>query len=171
MLVSFDQDVKAYIKSIMRQLSRWMLKGKVKTLVLVISSKDSGEHLERWQFDVQLLSTSATAGAGSAVEAGESVHVEAPAPGVPEKEKTEKEIQMEIQALFRNIHASVAILPMLDGRCTFTVLVYADGDVEVPMEWGDSDAKEIADGEKMAFRSWGTSSHRIDSLVSYRLAH
>lgn len=59
---------------------------------------------------------------------------------------------------------------MLDGRCTFNVLVYADGDAEVPMEWGDSDAKEIHGGEKVTLRSWGTASHRVDTLVSYRLA-
>ena len=40
-------------------------------------------------------------------------------------EKTEKEIQEEIQAIFRQITASVTFLPVLDGDCTFNVLVYA----------------------------------------------
>lgn len=93
-----------------------------------------------------------------------------PPPPEPVKEKTEKEIQEEIQSLFRQITASVTFLPMLDGRCTFNVLVYADADSEVPMEWGDSDAREIDGGEKVTLRSWGTSSHKVDTLVSYRLA-
>lgn len=57
---------------------------------------------------------------------------------------------------------------MLDGNCTFNVLVYADADSEVPMEWGDSDAKEIKNPEKVQLRSFSTNNHRVDTLVSYR---
>lgn len=57
---------------------------------------------------------------------------------------------------------------MLDGNCTFNVLVYADQDSEVPLEWGDSDAREIQDAEKVQLRSFSTNSHRVDTLVSYR---
>ena len=48
------------------------------------------------------------------------------------------------------------------------MLVYADADSDVPIEWGDSDAKEIRDGEKVQLRSFSTSNHRVDTLVSYR---
>ena len=54
MLVSSDDQVKAYIKKIMTQLNEWMIGGKISKLVVVITSKDTGEHLERWQFDVRL---------------------------------------------------------------------------------------------------------------------
>lgn len=37
------------------------------------------------------------------------------------------------------------------------------------MEWGDSDAKDIVGGEKVQLRSFSTSNHRVDTLVSYRL--
>lgn len=87
----------------------------------------------------------------------------------PLVEKTEKEIQDEIQSIFRQITASVTFLPQLDGDCTFNVLVYADADSDVPMEWGDSDAKEIKNGEKVQLRSFSTSNHKVDTLVSYRL--
>ena len=83
-------------------------------------------------------------------------------------EKTEKEIQDEIQSIFRQITASVTFLPQLDGNCTFNVLVYADADSDVPLEWGDSDSKEIKDGEKVQLRSFSTSNHKVDTLVSYR---
>jgi len=86
-----------------------------------------------------------------------------------EPEKTESQIQEEIQAIFRQITASVTFLPMLDGNCTFNVLVYADADSEVPLEWGDSDAKEIKNGEKVQLRSFSTTNHKVDTLVSYRL--
>jgi mitotic spindle assembly checkpoint protein MAD2 len=88
----------------------------------------------------------------------------------PPPEKTEKEIQDEIQSIFRQITASVTFLPQLDGNCTFNVLVYADADSDVPLEWGDSDAKEIENGEKVQLRSFSTSNHRVDTLVSYRMA-
>ena len=86
----------------------------------------------------------------------------------PPREKTEKEIQDEIQSLFRQITASVTFLPQLDGHCTFNVLVYADADSDVPIEWGDSDAKDIKNGEKVQLRSFSTSNHRVDTLVSYK---
>jgi mitotic spindle assembly checkpoint protein MAD2 len=88
----------------------------------------------------------------------------------PPAEKTEAEIQAEIQSIFRQITASVTFLPQLEGDCTFNVLVYADADSEVPMEWGDSDAKEIKNGEKVQLRSFSTSNHRVDTMVSYRLS-
>jgi mitotic spindle assembly checkpoint protein MAD2 len=52
--VSSDDQVKAYIKRIMSQLDKWMVGGKISKLVVVITSKDTGEHVERWQFDVRL---------------------------------------------------------------------------------------------------------------------
>lgn len=51
-VVSADDQVKAYIKKIMSQLDKWMVGGKVSKLVIVITDKDTGEHVERWQFDV-----------------------------------------------------------------------------------------------------------------------
>ena len=54
MMVSLDDQVKAYIKKIMGQLSKWMQKSKISKLVIVVTSKETGEHVERWQFDVSL---------------------------------------------------------------------------------------------------------------------
>lgn len=83
-------------------------------------------------------------------------------------EKTEAQIQADIQAIFRQITASVTFLPTLDTPCTFNVLVYADADSEVPLEWGDSDAREIEGGERVQLRGFSTSSHRVDTMVSYK---
>ena len=51
-VVTSDDQVKAYIKKIMSQLNKWMTSGKISKLVVVITSKETGEHVERWQFDV-----------------------------------------------------------------------------------------------------------------------
>ncbi|KAF2084272.1 mitotic spindle checkpoint component mad2 [Saccharata proteae CBS 121410] len=180
MMVSSDDQVKAYIKKIMSQLSKWMSGSKINKLVIVITSRETGEHVERWQFDVQIfnkLASSKSRTSKTAAAAGDDAENDSPgADPVPPtsgeqgKEKTEQEIQSEIQSLFRQITASVTFLPMLDGNCTFNVLVYADADSDVPVEWGDSDAKEIEGGEKVQLRSFSTSNHRVDTLVSYRLA-
>lgn len=53
-IVSADDQVKAYIKKIMSQLDKWMVGGKISKLVIVITDKDTGEHVERWQFDVRV---------------------------------------------------------------------------------------------------------------------
>lgn len=185
-MVSLDDQVKAYIKKIMGQLSRWTQKSKISKLVVVITSKETGEHVERWQFDVRsVLKQTDVAGReliriqvsvfndSKTKRTGEAENKENSAPpettsGSPPTERTEQEIQQEIQALFRQITASVTFLPMLDGNCTFNVLVYADADSEVPLEWGDSDAKEVKNAEKVKLRSFSTNNHRIDTVVSYR---
>ncbi|AEO64776.1 uncharacterized protein THITE_2039922 [Thermothielavioides terrestris NRRL 8126] len=190
MLVSSDDQVRAYIKKIMTQLDKWMVGGKVSKLVIVITDKDTGEHVERWQFDVQILAKpkskssskskpSTTSGGADQENAPSHADSEnsraAAAPPAPAADKTEAEIQAEIAAIFRQITASVTFLPQLPGGhggCTFNVLVYVDDaeTVEVPVEWGDSDAKEIANGERVQLRGFSTHCHRVDTLVSYRLA-
>ncbi|GKT90399.1 mitotic spindle checkpoint component MAD2 [Colletotrichum tofieldiae] len=176
MLVSSDDQVRAYIKKIMGQLDRWMLRGKISKLVIVITDKDTGEHVERWQFDVEIFgkpSKSSKASKASKTASSKSADQENDAPAAEADaapEKTEQEIQSEIAAIFRQITASVTFLPQLNGDCTFNVLVYADADSEVPVEWGDSDAKEIVNGERVQLRGFSTSNHRVDTLVSYRLA-
>ncbi|BCR98822.1 spindle checkpoint protein MAD2 [Aspergillus luchuensis] len=171
MLVTADDQVKAYIKKIMSQLNKWMTGGKISKLVIVITDKETGEHVERWQFDVQIFGKHSKSQSSRTTGDKENA---APGDKDPQAaatvEKTEKEIQDEIQAIFRQITASVTFLPVLDGDCTFNVLVYADADSEVPVEWGDSDAKEIKNAEKVQLRSFSTNNHRVETLVSYRLA-
>jgi mitotic spindle assembly checkpoint protein MAD2 len=190
MLVSSDDQIKAYIKKIMSQLDKWMVHGKISKLVVVITSKDTGEHVERWQFDVQIFNKSSKKGSKAKSTDKENAAPEyvSPVPDfrsnvgahevltgdrtdspAPAPEKTDAEIQAEIQSIFRQITASVTFLPQLEGDCTFNVLVYADADSDVPMEWGDSDAKEIKNGEKVQLRSFSTTNHRVDTLVSYRV--
>ncbi|KAJ5861816.1 DNA-binding HORMA [Penicillium soppii] len=171
MLVSADDQVKAYIKKIMSQLKEWMQGGKISKLVVVITDKETGEHVERWQFDVEIFGKKSKS--KSSQKAGDkenSVAADADPQSAEPVEKTEKQIQEEIQAIFRQITASVTFLPVLDGDCTFNVLVYADADSDVPVEWGDSDAKEIKNAEKVQLRSFSTNNHRVGTLVSYRLA-
>ncbi|KAM5360843.1 hypothetical protein ACJZ2D_013472 [Fusarium nematophilum] len=169
MLVSADDQVKAYIKKIMSQLDKWMVGGKISKLVIVITDKDTGEHVERWQFDVQIFQPAKKSKSSKSSKQTDQENSD-PSATAPPPEKTEPEIQAEIAAIFRQITASVTFLPQLNGDCTFNVLVYADADSEVPVEWGDSDAKEIENGERVQLRGFSTASHRVDTLVSYRFS-
>lgn len=189
----------------MSQLNKWMVGGKISKLVVVITDKETGDHVERWQFDVKTYWNHSEAHSKPLIPFPRSKYsANPPRKAAPRKpptkktappckspslnhfpkswllinrrvredetpaEKSEKEIQAEIQSIFRQITASVTFLPQLDGNCTFNVLVYADADSDVPIEWGDSDAKEIKNGEKVQLRSFSTSNHRVDTLVSYR---
>ncbi|KAH0494700.1 hypothetical protein TgHK011_008291 [Trichoderma gracile] len=182
MLVSADDQVKAYIKKIMSQLDKWMVGGKISKLVIVITDKDTGEHVERWQFDVQISApppkskskpsdtdSSNPPPPSSEQQLQQENSSSTSASLFAEKDKPEAEIQAEIAAIFRQITASVTFLPQLTGDCTFNVLVYADADSDVPVEWGDSDAKEIQNGERVQLRGFSTANHRVDTIVSYRL--
>lgn len=156
LLVTIDSEVKAYIKKIMSQLHKWLVGGKISKLIVAITSKDSGSVVERWQFDVQV---------------NDSSQSEASSTDSPQQEKSQEQIQKEIQAIIRQITASVTFLPILDGRCTFNVLVYAAGDAQIPVEWADSDAKIIENGEELQLRSFSTNSHKIDTYVAYSLTN
>ena len=75
-----------------------------------ISSISTGEALERWVFDVHT-DKSVISGDGSV-------------------NKSEKEVMGEIQAIIRQITASVTFLPLLEESCSFDLLVYTDDDVQ-----------------------------------------
>ena len=92
-------------------LAEWLAAGSVQKLVVVVTGQQTQETLERWVFDVH---TDKSVGAEGKVE------------------KSQKEITSEIQAIIRQITASVTFLPLLDEPCTFDLLVYTDNDVDVP---------------------------------------
>ncbi|KAJ1848641.1 Mitotic spindle checkpoint component mad2 [Coemansia sp. RSA 2708] len=148
--VSNDQQVTQYLDKIMASVEEWLAAGKINKLVLAVNSRESRETLERWQFDVQLVEEE--------VAAGEK----------PKPPKSEKTLQMEIQAIFRQIAASVSFLPIIEEKCTFNILVYADSDAEVPTTWTDSDPLHIKNAEQVRLRSFSTDAHRVEAMVAYR---
>lgn len=50
-------------------------------------------------------------------------------------QKSEAAITQEIQAIIRQITASVTFLPLLNDTCTIDLLAYTDKESEVPFEW------------------------------------
>ncbi|GLE05985.1 hypothetical protein PINS_up015196 [Pythium insidiosum] len=124
------------------------MKGEVQKLVIVITGLESKEVLERWAFEV---------------------HAETPAQaGSVTSSKPVKEIMAEIQAIIRQITASVSFLPLLEEQCTFDLLVYTDKNSEVPAMWEESDPRFIQDPTQVRLRSFTTKIHRVDTMVTYK---
>ncbi len=65
--------------------------------------------------------------------------------------KPEKEILKDIQAIIRQITASVTFLPLLEEPCLFELLVHTDSDIQVPTQWEESDPKFIANSAQVHF--------------------
>ncbi|KAI8839986.1 HORMA domain protein [Chytriomyces cf. hyalinus JEL632] len=164
LLVNSDHAVQNYLKQIMSQIERWILARAISKLVLVITSLETRQVLERWQFNIHLESPAqpSTSSTTTTLKPAKVQPAQA-------SQKTEKEIHAEIAAIMRQITASVSFLPMMTEPCTFNVLSYTDQDAEVPATWIDSDAKMISNAEQVKLRSFSTSVHKVDALVAYRL--
>ncbi|CAI4556772.1 BAQ_1a_G0029380.mRNA.1.CDS.1 [Saccharomyces cerevisiae] len=149
LLKTHDDELKDYIRKILLQVHRWLLGGKCNQLVLCIVDKDEGEVVERWSFNVQHISGNSN-GQDDVVDLNTT--------------------QSQIRALIRQITSSVTFLPELtkEGGYTFTVLAYTDADAKVPLEWADSNSKEIPDGEVVQFKTFSTNDHKVGAQVSYK---
>lgn len=145
MLVTKEDGLKNYLNNVLKQLKDWLMTGTVEKLVVVITNIDTNDTVERWVFDIIT----------DLPQAGEA------------KEKPEKEIMGEIQAIIRQICASVTFLPLLDGPCSFDLLVYADNKVTTPLAWEESDPKYIANSQVVRLRSFSTKIHQVDTMVAY----
>jgi len=163
MMTTADETLRTYITTIMGQLKDWLLDGRMRKLVLVVKGIETKETLERWVFDC------ASTGDESASETGDAASPSKVARTDKKAGKTVKEIQGEIQALMRQITASVTFMPLLNEPCSFDLLIYADADASVPVEWEDSDPCLIANGEDVTLRSFSTKIHKVEAAVSYRV--
>lgn len=82
----------------------------INRLVLAIKSVETGETLERWQFEIKTDEQAAAGGKPSTLKG------KAPGGG-KKKEKTEKEVQVEIQQIMKQITSTTTFLPILEEEC------------------------------------------------------
>lgn len=148
MLITNDEGLKSYLSQVLQQLSSWLMQKVVQRLVVAICSVETGETLERWEFEIQT---------DKSIQHNDGFH-----------EKDEREIMTEIQAIIRQITSCVTFLPLLNEECTFDLLVYCDKDADVPKKWEESDPKYITNAEQVRLRSFTTKVHKVDALVSYK---
>ncbi|KAF9091280.1 Mitotic spindle checkpoint component mad2 [Mortierella sp. GBA35] len=178
LLVTTDPAVKRHMREILKQVEAWLMACKVEKLILAIKSKETMTVLERWQFDInntkdQSSTITSTDAALLSRTQDPSTTTTTPAasspPSNPQPEKTEKEIQTEIQFIMRQITATVTFLPLLDEKCTWTILCQTEKDAEVPATWSDADPHMVQNAEQVKLRSFSTNRHKIDAMVAYRL--
>ena len=176
-LVSTDERVNNFLKSVLSQIEDWLVERKVKKLVVVLTSVETKEVLERWEFKVEY----ETDENQESKEGNENANPNSNAPQSKAQmgakkdknycnlsKKDEKAIRKDIGAVIRRITASVSFLPLLDCICSFDILIYSHKDLEVPMEWGETDACIIQDSEEVKLRSFSTNIHRVEAAVSYK---
>ncbi|KAF0686368.1 Aste57867_21812 [Aphanomyces stellatus] len=148
MVVTADEKLRAFLKNVLDQLAGWLVEGQVQKLVLVVENAATEVILERWVFDIY-------------------AEPETPA-GARESTKPVSEIMREIQAIMRQITASVSFLPLLTEQCTFDLLVYTDKDVHVPQTWEESDPRMVENSVQVRLRSFSTNVHKVDAMVAYK---
>jgi mitotic spindle assembly checkpoint protein MAD2 len=151
------------LRNVQKQVTDWLLSGDIQRLVVVVKGIDTMETLERWQFNVTV--------------EDDNIATENQAPNQGSKptntadtKKSLKAIHNEIQAIIRQITASVTFLPLLQEPCTFDLLVYTDKNIVAPEKWADSDPCYILNSAEVKLRSFTTSVHKIDSMVAYKEA-
>ena len=150
MMVATREDLSGYISSILVQLENWIENEALQRVVLVITSCDTNAVLERWTFVTSNRSLNRT----------DEMY--------EQREESTANTYKEIQAIIRQITASVTFLPVLDETCSFEVLVYTDSVVSVPDKWEESDPLIIANSMAVRLRSFSTSTHKVDANVAYR---
>ncbi|GAA5840978.1 hypothetical protein JCM9279_001278 [Rhodotorula babjevae] len=169
LFTSADDALERYIQNLMKQVQTWILAGKLDSLALIIMNRDTREVVERWQFDVQVEEPPAEGGAGAPAGKENDGPTSAAAPKA-KTEKTNEQVQKDIQDIMRQITSSVTFLPSLEEQYIFTILTYAKKDTEVPKEWIDSDPHMIiGNAEQVRLRSFSTNRHKVQGLVAYRL--
>jgi mitotic spindle assembly checkpoint protein MAD2 len=167
-LTTSDDGLLRYLRAVQKQVTDWLMAGNIQRLVVVVQGVDSMETLERWQFNVTVENQDdvenqvpTMSGNGGSSNTNNSQN--------PSK-KSIKGVHNEIQAIIRQITASVTFLPLLQEPCTFDLLVYTDKNVHVPEKWEDSDPCYILNSSEVKLRSFTTSVHKVDSMVAYKEA-
>ena len=163
-LTSTDQGLLTYLNTVVSQMGTWLLHGNLQRLVVVVTGIDSEEILERWQFNVIC-----EEGKRNPLSSRGDENIMYNTQTTTKKtQKSIKEIHNEIQAIIRQITASVTFLPLLDEPCSFDLLVYTSNDAVVPKKWEDSDPCYIMNSQDVKLRSFTTSVHKVDSMVTYK---
>jgi mitotic spindle assembly checkpoint protein MAD2 len=182
-LTTTDDGLLQYLANVRQQIDHWLETGDIQRLVVVVKGVETMQTLERWQFNVAIDKTTSGNGTtntatrttdenltrdGNVVET--TNQKQSPAMQLPTKSL--KDIHKEIQAIIRQITASVTFLPLLQESCTFDLLVYTDKDICVPQKWADSDPCYVSSthSSEVKLRSFTTSVHKIDSMVVYKQA-
>ncbi|KAM9678245.1 LOW QUALITY PROTEIN: mitotic spindle assembly checkpoint protein MAD2A-like [Trichechus inunguis] len=142
-LVITDRELIKYLNNVVEELKDWLYRCSVPKLVVVISDIESGEVLERWQFDTECDKTA--------------------------KDDSARREKSEIRSVIRQITATVTFLPLLEVSCSFDLRIYTDKDLLVPEKWEESGPQFITNFEEVHLCSFTTTFHKVNSMVAYKI--
>ncbi|CAG7815513.1 unnamed protein product [Allacma fusca] len=149
-----DKEINEYFESVLPNLENWLAHGELRGVSLVITSALTGEHLEKWDFEIHTVPTDGdTTITGKKREYGK---------------KELAEIQKGIRNVMRQITATVTFLPLLDVRCAFDLRIYVNKEAEVMRGWVEQSDSNIVNPERVELRSFSTSVHRVQASVTYK---
>ncbi|KAJ9582432.1 hypothetical protein L9F63_003230 [Diploptera punctata] len=155
LFMTTDEKIKKFLSVVLGQIQEWLIKKKLQKISLVITNSETKEVMERWDFKIQYEGDKN----GAVIENGAEVG-----------NKDIKVIQREIREVMRQILATVSFLPLLDCVCCFDILIYTVPDCEVPDEWDETQPCFIANSQEVRLRTFSTSLHKTETLVSYKAA-
>lgn len=155
LLISEDEQIKSFLNNLLTQSEEWIVNKKVSKLSLIILNVANKEVLECWDFNVQY-------------EDGDMILSKDKSEPIGNKDL--KKIQQEIRDVMLQVAATISYLPFLDCRCSFDVLVHAKTDCDVPEKWAEAEPIAIANAQNVQLKSFSTSLHKIETVVSYKLA-
>ncbi|CAH0626870.1 unnamed protein product [Chrysodeixis includens] len=153
LLISEDPQIKDFLTNLLTQSEEWIIKKKVNKLSLIIINVANKEILECWDFNVQY----EDGDVALSKEKNETVG-----------SKDVKKIQQEIRDVMLQVAATISYLPFLDCRCSFDVLVHAKTDCDVPDKWAEAEPVSIANAQNVQLKSFTTSLHKMETVVSYK---
>ncbi|XP_043273618.1 mitotic spindle assembly checkpoint protein MAD2A [Venturia canescens] len=157
-LMSTDQKIKSFFDTVLGQVEEWLVKREIQQVTLVITNVNTREVLEKWDFKVDYEGQTKN---GSGDNNGTS---DLPDVGT----KDIKTIQKEIREVIRQITGTVSFLPLLDCICSFDILTYTVPDCGIPSQWDETQPVFIANSQEVKLRSFSTSIHKMDTIVSYK---
>lgn len=149
-LISTDAKIQTFLQTVFDQMKEWLVKEQIQKLSLVITNISTKETLERWDFKIEY--------EASSKEGADEVT----------GNKDLKLIQKEIRDVLRQICSTVSFLPLLDCPCAFDLHVYATPEAEIPEQWDERGPCFIANSEELQLKSFSTSVHRMNTVVSYK---
>ncbi|XP_006620711.1 mitotic spindle assembly checkpoint protein MAD2A [Apis dorsata] len=156
-LMSTDEKIKGFLNTVLGQIQEWLIQRKVQKITLVITNVNTKEVLEKWDFKVDYEGQTSNS-------TNDNTNNSFPEVGT----KDVKTIQKEIREVIRQITGTVSFLPLLDCLCSFDILTYTVPDCGIPKEWDETQPVFIANSQEVQLRSFSTSLHKMDTIVSYK---
>lgn len=138
-------------------LPEWLAENKVEMMTMIISSVNTKEVLERWDFKIEADPDSQNQDTNNVDKNN------------PTSSKELKKIQDEIRTVMRQIAATVSYLPLLDNLCSFDIHLHTLKDCEVPENWTETENSTIKNSQVVALKSFSTGLQKVDTVVSYKM--